>query len=261
MTAQPNSSDLTATSPLLDYEHPAIRALIAKRGWRKLSTYDAIGAVYDFARDEIKFGYNRDDAIAASEVLSDGIGQCNTKATLLMALLRALGVRCRLHGFTIHKNLQRGVVPESVYRITPENIIHSWVEIDFEGQWINLEGFILDAAFLNKLQAAFMEKSGAYCGYGAGTQDLQNPEIGWTGQNTYIQSTAINQDFGLFDTPDQFYILHRQEFSPPKKWLYIYFIRHWMNRRVESFRSGKKFRPLPAHVEPQATVIQIARQR
>lgn len=40
-------------------------------------------------RDDIVFGYNIDDEIPASKVLADGYGQCNTKGTLFMALLRA----------------------------------------------------------------------------------------------------------------------------------------------------------------------------
>ena len=83
---------------LLDYSSPSIQSLISDKGWRDLSEYDAIGAVYHFVKDEILFGYNRCDTLKASEVLDDGIGQCNTKSTLLMALLRGLGIACRLHG-------------------------------------------------------------------------------------------------------------------------------------------------------------------
>lgn len=100
---------------LLDFGSPTIRDLLAARGWSALEPFDRIGQVYNYVRDEIAFGYNRADDIPASEVLKDGYGQCNTKATLLMALLRALNIPCRLHGFTIHKGLQRGVVPELVY--------------------------------------------------------------------------------------------------------------------------------------------------
>ena len=158
---------LTATL-LLDFEAAPIADLVADRGWNALGEHDRIGAAYDFVRNEIAFGYNRSDDIPASEVLADGYGQCNTKGTLLMALLRALGVRCRLHGFTIHKALQRGVVPALVYPVAPKEILHSWVEVETESGWVNLEGFILDAPFLASLQREFNE-SESLCGYGAGT--------------------------------------------------------------------------------------------
>lgn len=64
----------------------------------------------NFVRDEVTFGYNASDDLPASRVLADHIGQCNTKGTLLMALLRAVGVACRFHRFTIDKALQKGAI-------------------------------------------------------------------------------------------------------------------------------------------------------
>lgn len=228
---------LSATE-LLDFDAVPIARLIEDRGWLDLDEHDRIGATYDFARNEIAFGYNRADDIPASEVLSDGYGQCNTKGTLLMALLRSVGIRCRLHGFTIHKGLQRGVVPELVYPLAPEEILHSWVEIELEGTWINLEGFILDDAFLKVLQISFSGTE-RLCGYGAGTDCLSAPPVAWIGEDTYIQKTGVVQDFGVFDTPDAFYRAHKQSFGWLRGALYRHVIRHWMNARVRAFRSGR----------------------
>ena len=226
-------------TPLLDFASPIIRDLLAARGWSALAPFDRIGQAYSFVRDEIAFGYNRSDNIPASQVLRDGYGQCNTKGTLLMALLRALKIPCRLHGFTIHKGLQRGVVPELVYPLAPDSILHSWVEIEHDGRWINLEGFILDRPFLQALQARFAGKTNSLCGYGAGTDCLSSPPIDWLGQDTYIQRTGINADLGLFDSPDDFYARHRQHFGTAREWLYQNFVRHWMNRRVKKVRQGQ----------------------
>lgn len=230
----PTQAALLARTPLLDLDHPALTALIARRGWAALPEAGRIGAAYDFVRDEVAFGYNRADAIPASEVLADGYGQCNTKAILLMALLRALGVPCRLHGFTIHKRLQKGVVPPLVYPIAPESILHSWVEIRHQGRWLDLEGFILDTAYLSALQRRF--GPGALCGYGAGTECLEAPGVAWRGESTYIQRTGINADLGLWDSPDAFYARHAQGFGGLRGWLYRHAIRHWMNTRVGRLR-------------------------
>lgn len=102
---------LLKKTKLLDYDDCLIQSLIYERGWRDLPEYDVIGAVYHFVKDEILFGYNRCDTLTASEVLSDGIGQCNTKSTLLMALLRALGIPMpppwiyRIKGFPERSNI------------------------------------------------------------------------------------------------------------------------------------------------------------
>lgn len=75
---------------------PSIQNLIEQRKWRDLDEVNKVRNIYNFVRDEVQFGYNTGDTIQASQVLSDGYGQCNTKATLLMALLRAVGVAMRM---------------------------------------------------------------------------------------------------------------------------------------------------------------------
>lgn len=221
---------------LLDFSVPDIQRLIAERGWAELPLKERIGAVYDFVRNDILFGYNEDDALPASRVLADGYGQCNTKGTLLMALLRGVGVPCRFHGFTIDKGLQRGVVPELVYPLAPRNILHSWVEVAFEDHWINLEGFILDDGVLTALRERFPDRD-SLCAYGAGTDCLQDPGVEWTGEDTYVQKTGITHDFGIYDAPDDFYAEHRQ-LSGFRGFLYRRIVRHWMNYRVAAIRRG-----------------------
>jgi len=221
---------------LLDFKADTIQNLITVRRWQRLSQAERIGAAYDFVRNEILFAYNSGDALPASKVRADGYGQCNTKGTLLMALLRGLGVPCRFRGFTIDKRLQREVVTELVYPLAPSNIIHSWVEIKHDGQWLELEGFILDAPVLAALQKAF-PKSNSLCAYGAGTDCLQSPDVEWRGASTYIQKTGINHDFGTFDNPDTFFENHRQMLGV-KGVLYRLIVRHWMNRRVKKIRIG-----------------------
>jgi hypothetical protein len=200
--------------------------------------YERIGAVYDFVRNEIAFGYNAGDELPASAVLADGIGQCNTKGTLLMALLRAVGIACRFHGFTIDKPLQKGAITGLAYVLAPRRIIHSWVEVAFEGRWVNLEGFILDAPYLASLQRRFPVRQ-RFCGYGAATPDLSAPGVEWRGQDTYIQKDGIADDFGVFDSPDEFYARHGSNLSGLKRWLFTQVIRHRMNAQVRRIRAEK----------------------
>jgi len=229
----------TATS-LLDYQDNSIQQLIARRGWIKLGEHERIGAAYDFVRNEIAFGYNESDDLPASRVLADGIGQCNTKGTLLMALLRAVGVACRFHGFTIDKRLQKGAITGLAYWLAPRSIIHSWVEVWATDRWVRLEGFILDRAYLGALQQRFADHRGPFCGYGAATPDLQRPPVEWRGTDTFIQRDGINHDFGLFDSPDAFYAVHGANLSGFKRWLYQRVVRHWMNQNVAGIRAQAK---------------------
>lgn len=226
-------------TPILDYNNHTIQELIKERKWQNLNTVERIKAIYNFVRDEIKFGYNIADNLPASSVLKDGYGQCNTKATLLMALLRATGIQNRIHGFTIDKALQKGAITSIWYQLSPKNILHSWVEVELEGVWYFLEGVILDKIYLGKLQEKFKNCNTAFCGYGVYTDNFINPKIDWNLDNTFIQKMGINQDFGLFYTPDDFYAEHQQELNSIKRFIFRNIVRHKMNKNVENIRKGK----------------------
>lgn len=233
-------SDYLAETPMLNYSDPSIRDLIDRRGWRALGEFDRIRAIYNFVRDDIPFGYNIDDAIPASGVLADGYGQCNTKGTLFMALLRGCDIPCRVHGFTIDKKLQKGAMTGLVYALAPRDVFHSWVEVLLDGVWYELEAFILDKAYLESLQVANPDCVGAFCGYGVAVSDFRNPAIDFNRNSTYIQSEGINQDFGVYDSPDELLREHHQQMSSLKAFVYRNVGRHLMNRNVRAIRVGKR---------------------
>lgn len=133
-------------SKMLDYNSPAICSLVREKGWDNLDDFNKIKEIYNFVRDEIKFGYNVDDSIPASKVLKDG--------------------------------------------------------------------------------------------YGVAVSDFHNPVIDWNANNTYIQSVGINQDFGVYNSPDELLAEHHQEMSFVKKILFRCVGRHLMNRNVNSIRKG-----------------------
>jgi hypothetical protein len=224
---------------ILDYSHPSIDELIQNRNWKDLSEYEKIGSIYYFVQNDIIFGYNESDEIPASAVLKDGYGQCNTKGSLFMALLRHVGIPCRFHGFTIDKKLQKGAITGLPYLLAPKNIIHSWVEVYYQEKWLNLEGFILDKKYLNSLQCNFPDVTDSFCGYGVATSDFRKPEIDWNGTDTYIQKDGINNDFGVFDDPDSFYKQHGSNLSGIKTVLYKYVVRKLMNLNVSRIRLAK----------------------
>ena len=222
---------------LLDYNNKNIQKLITERKWMDLDEFNRIKAIYNYIRDEILFGYNKDDKIKASKVLKDKIGQCNTKGILFMALLRGCNIPCRIHGFTIDKTLQKGAMTGFVYNKAHKNIFHSYVEVYLDNTWYELEGFILDKEYLIKLQDKFNDCDGPFCGYGVSVKDFKNPGIDFNKNNTYIQSEGINQDFGIYDNPDLLFNSHRQEISGFKRFLFRHYGRHKMNKNVKRVRS------------------------
>jgi len=234
-------NSLLQTSPILNFEDESIQQLINAKNWKNLTAYDAIEAVYNFVRDDIKFGYNKDDTLSASQVLADGYGQCNTKGTLLMALLRGIGIPARFHGFTIYNELQKGAIPNYLFFFAPKRIIHSWVEVYFEGEWLDLEGYIIDKRYLNKVQERFADQCeknsrGAFSAYGIATKCLKKPDNEWLGKSTYIQKEGIADDFGIYDLPDEFYAQKGSNLTGFKRLLFRYGLRHLMNNNVENIR-------------------------
>lgn len=224
---------------LLDYDDDLIQRLIKERGWRSLDVFHKIEAVYNFVQNEILFGYNETDQMPASKILVEGYGQCNTKAILLMALLRGVDVPCRLHGFTIDKKLQQGIMPAVVYKNAPGSIVHSWVEVAYEEKWIALEGVILDIRYLTNLQKKNKQIQGLFCGWGVADTNFQNPQVVWKGTNTYIQKEGINHDYGIFKSPDAFFKKYPQQMNGIKQMMYQKVARPLMNQNVKKIRELK----------------------
>lgn len=235
-----------AETNILDFSDPAIQKLVSQFDSKHLNEYEKIGIAYQYVKDDIQFGYNKSDAISASEVLKDGYGQCNTKGNLLMALLRAMDIPCRFHGFTIERSLQKGAIPNYLFWLAPEYIIHSWVEVYFDNRWINLEGFILDNSYLSVIQDQFSDAS-SFCGYGVATKCLSNPEVEWNGRDTYIQKEGIHDDFGLFDSPDDFYAAEGTNLTGIKRLVFEYVFRHLINLNVKSVRNSGRRQFIEGH--------------
>ncbi len=231
-------SDYLKETPMLNFTHQQINQLVDQRGWRTLASDERIRQIYTFCKDEILFGYNSDtDTMPASEVLKEGFGHCNTKATLFMALLRSVRISCRIHGFTIYKNLQKGAIGTIAFAFAPAEIIHTWVEVLHNDKWLELEGLILDKHYLKSVQQKFQYNKGSFCGYAIATDNLQSPDVEWCGNSTYIQQKGIARDFGIFDSPDEFYAQCGTNLTGIKKVLYKTVIYRLMNKNVKKIRN------------------------
>lgn len=223
---------------MLNYDDPEIENLIKARKWNDLDEYDKIGAAYDFVQNKIVLGYNKYDNLTATQVLKDGYGQCNTKATLLMALLRALGIPCRLHGTKVTKVFQRSLMPRLMAKMAPPLIVHTWAEVYYNGEWLSLEGVITDRAYITGLQKAYPDHQGKFFDYAVAVTDFGKLQITWKGENTTVQQQAVKQDLGSFDSPDEFYTAYRQEYRGLKKFMYETVGRKIMTKKVARIRGN-----------------------
>lgn len=238
-----HDQDYLSKTAILDVDAPNITELIEARGWRQLPREQAARAVYEFCRDEILFGYNAGaDSLPASAILKEGLGHCNTKSNLLMALLRALSIPCRLRAFTIDKRLQKGAMTPFVYFMAPREILHTWVEVNLDERWVVLEGVILDARYLRAVQNRFSNCQGDFVGYGIATPCLASASVAWTGNDTFIQREGIARTLGLYASPDEFYSVHKTNLRGVRGWLYRRYFSGVLNTHVARIRmSGELF--------------------
>ncbi len=223
-------------SAMLNYRAQEIIDLIDAHKWADLNEFDKIGAIYDYVQNNILLGYNKYDNLTATQVLKDGYGQCNTKATLLMALLRAVGIPCRLHGSKVTKVFQRRLMPKFMARLAPPLIVHTWSEVYYNGEWLSLEGVITDKAYISGLQKMFPEHVGKFFEYAVAVKDFNNLQIDWNGESTTVQQQAVVEDLGVFDSPDEFYSRYKQEYRGLKKFAYENIGRKIMTNKVAKIR-------------------------
>ncbi|MDG5788824.1 transglutaminase-like domain-containing protein [Evansella sp. AB-P1] len=227
------------STKLLDFHSSEIQELIRDKKWSEfeLNDEEKIATVYDFVRNDIKFGYNRGDDIPASEVLKDGYGQCNTKSILLMALLRGIGIPCRIHGFFIDKKMQKGALTGIIYRLAPRDIVHAWTEVYFNNKWLTLEGVIIDDKYLYQVRDKLSKYNDGYIGFGISVQDKEKISLCWNGNSTYIQSYSITKDLGLFHSPDDFFNEYNNTKNKFKKAIFN-MLRKRINKKLDTIRRG-----------------------
>lgn len=243
---------------LADHEHPLVRDT-ARRLTRDLETpREKLRALFYFVRDDILFGYPRNgDIVAASETIRSGVGQCNTKATLLLALARAVGLDARIHFSTIDREIQRGVFPTWVFNRLPDELSHSWVEVEIEGRWRRIDSFINDLDFYRAGREALREhgwKTGFSISCSNGESD---PELD-IDEERFVQMDAVTGDHGVWDDPADYYRSSRYRNRPGALTLLMYrLVMSFANRKVARMRTqcsaGLCSAPARGHATGEAT--------
>jgi hypothetical protein len=234
---------------LVDLDAPTVQETAARLVQGVSTPREAAVEIYCFVRDEVKFGYNRRDAIPASEVLRDGYGQCNTKSILLVALLRATSIPARFHLAQVDKAVQWGVMPPLAHRFAPDRVTHTWVEVylpsdSADDRWIVLEGVIMDKPYFLAARRLLLE-SGRPMGYAISIppEVLTNCAAGrcidWDGtHDVTCQMTAMVADFGPAADPEEFYCQH--SVAGLRGLLYERHTSQEMTARAERIRCGEK---------------------
>lgn len=168
---------------------------------KQLGEIETIKTLYYFVRDDIKFGFlNSIDNCTAGETFELRMGQCNNKTILFFEMLRYFNFNVKAHFSTIDKNIQKGFFPSFMLWIVPEEIGHSWIDIEVNGKWIQLDGYINDnQLFMNAVKLLKRKKletgySVAEGGCGASSEfSIDN--------DNFVQMEAVKVDYGSTRDP------------------------------------------------------------
>lgn len=133
--------DPFAPTKLIDSDNASIVGLAKKLAPDDLPIPQKARRIFNFVRDDIKFGFGpRFYEHTASEIAAMGVGYCNTKGTLMVALLRAAGIAARQVFVDIDAAILSGIVDPG----TPF-VDHSYVEMLIGDTWLSTDAYIIDA--------------------------------------------------------------------------------------------------------------------
>lgn len=222
---------------LADHDHPLVKDTAVRLTKAETTLRGKLTQLFLFVRDDIRFAFPRDgDFVKASETILLGYGQCNTKATLLLALCRATGIPARIHFSLITKDIQKGFFTGLAYWLMPDEISHSWIEVEIDDHWVRIDTFINDLPLFNAAKSA-LERRGWTVGYsvalkrGEASADLD------LDHEAFQQMAAVTDDHGTWDGPSAYYASPKYKNRPDRvrMWVYRQLI-DGINRRVETLR-------------------------
>lgn len=185
---------------LVDTGHASICALAARLAEGRSDARSRAQAAHDHVSRTIRFGFRPAfHDMKASETLAAGVGFCNTQSTLMIALLRALGVPTRAHFVDISAEV---LAPGTPY------VDHSWTEAWIDGAWRRTDSYIVDPPLLEKAKTR-LKRSGRALGYGAHV----NGTSAWDGRADAFSQwlddgrhpRLSTRDYGVFDDVGAFY--------------------------------------------------------
>lgn len=224
---------------LADHEHPLVVETAARLTKGEPTVRAKLHSLFLYVRDEIRFGFpTGGDFVKASETIRRGVGQCNTKATLLLALCRAAGIPARIHFSLIRKEIQKGFFTGIAYWLMPSKISHSWIEVEIDGRWRRIDTFINDLPLFEAARAELKRR----CWTTGFSVALKNGEASADlnlDKEAFSQMAAVTDDHGTWNDPADYFASrrYRNRPGPFRMWLYRRMI-GGINARVETLRNG-----------------------
>lgn len=227
---------LTRTA-LVDSDHPAVMTMTQRVIAGADTPRTQAIAIHDYVRDAIRFGWAPAFyAQRASEVLASGVGYCNTKSTLFVAMLRAAGIPARQHFVSLRADILHGLLsPGTRY------VDHSYTEVHLEGRWWRVDSYIVDLPLAVRARDR-LAREGRLLGYGMHRHGVSH----WDGRSDafsqFVDDGAVaglsDSDYGIHPDVAAFYAagLGVNRLSGSMQWAFRWFAAP-ANRRIEQLRA------------------------
>ena len=222
-------------TPLLELDHPKIRLLSKRLAQLKSSQREQALACFSYLRS-LPFGCIADSTGTSSlAVLRHGKGDCHSKSTLLIALLRALGIPSRMRFVTMRPDFLHGLIDTG-----GQPLEHAYVEVLLDEVWHAVDTHVVDVRLAVAAKSR-LAREGRKLGWGMHIDG----KISWDGRSSaFGQFTMADpasmplHDWGAFDDPYQFYssvpyVRSRLSWSTRVKWLVA---AQRVNRQVNTLR-------------------------
>lgn len=133
-----SASEFLNPTPVVDADHPAVRDFASRSRGGSASPREQAVALYYAVRDGFRYNPYALDltprGLSASRVLDVGHGWCVTKAVLLAAACRAIGIPARLGYADVRNHLST----ERMRRTMQTDVFywHGYTSIWLDGQWL-----------------------------------------------------------------------------------------------------------------------------
>ena len=228
---------MNPTNILSDHDHPQVQSLASQLTSIKTNPMDQLEAIFLFVRDEIKFGFPpKWDQVKASETLGYQLGYCNSKAILFHALCKAVGIPSRIHTGLIDITIMRGIFPGFVFPFLPDSGGHSWIEVQFDGDWQPIDSYINDQPFYENAKR-FLHESGKLTSYSISEAKGSSSCEFNLGDKGFVHMGAVLEDHGTWDDFSE-YITSDKYIAMSAMQLMAYpIMTRLSNRRIAKIRS------------------------
>ena len=224
---------------LADADHPITKETANRLTQGAKTAREKLERLFQCVRDNIAFGFPaKGDLVPASETIQTGIGQCNTKAALLLALCQASDIPARIHFSLIRKDIQRGFFTGIAFWLMPREISHSWVEVEIEWTWRRIDSFINDMP-LHKAAEHELAQRRWNVGFSLALTDGHASADFNIDKEAFEQMAAVTSDHGVWDDPRDYHAspLYRNRPGLLRMLAYRLMI-GGVNARVERLRRG-----------------------